>query len=290
MAPRVLITGATSGIGLVAARQFAAAGWTVFATGRSESKMAEAGKAFASRQVHFLVLDVDDARSIAAFRARVMELTEGYGVDVIVNNAGFARAAPMAEITSADLRAHFETNVFAVVALTQAFLPEMIARGQGRIINVSSSGGRMSLPFVGAYHGAKFAVEALSDAFRWELGPLGITVSVIEPGPVRTLFAGKLVESTRAIAPDSPYVECFEDVARMQKMAERHMLEPEVVVRDIMHAATARRPRARYMQPRLFALLIFLTHVFPGFVTDWVIGRMFSLKKIRRRALAKDAA
>jgi NADP-dependent 3-hydroxy acid dehydrogenase YdfG len=290
MATRALVTGATSGIGLVTARQFAQAGWTVFATGRSEAKLAEAAKEFASQDVHFLVLDVDDAKSIAAFRERVMVETHGYGVDVIVNNAGFARAAPMAEITSADLRAHFETNVFAVVAITQAFLPEMIARGDGRIINVSSSGGRMSLPFVGAYHGAKFAVEALSDAFRWELGPLGIKVSVIEPGPVRTLFAGKLVESTRTLAPGSPYVECFHDVAEMQKMAERHMLEPEVIVRDIMHAATARRPRARYMKPRLFALLIFLTHVLPGFVTDWVIGRMFSLKKIRRPQLAKDAA
>jgi short-subunit dehydrogenase len=284
MAPRVLVTGATSGIGLVTARELAAAGWTVFATGRNEQKMADAAKELASKSVCFLQLDVDDASSIAAFRERVLQRTEGYGVDVIVNNAGFARAAPLAEITNADLRAHFETNVFAVVAVTQAFLPEMIARGAGRIINVSSSGGRMSLPLVGAYHGAKFAVEALSDAFRWELRPLGIHVSVIEPGPVRTLFAGKLVDSTRTIAPDSPYIECFQDVARMQQMAERHMLEPEVVVRDIVHAATARRPRARYMQPRFFALLIFLTHVLPDFVVDWVIARMFSLKKIKLNA------
>lgn len=140
----------------------------------------------------------------------------------------------------------------------------------------------MSLPFVGAYHGAKFAVEAISDAFRWELKPLGVKVSVIEPGPVRTPFAGHLVDSTRRISPTSPYAESFADVGRMQKMAERHMMEPEVVVRDIVHAATSSRPRPRYMQPRILSLVILLAHISPGWLVDAVISRMFGLKKIRR--------
>jgi len=277
----ILITGATSGIGLEAARSFAKLGWTVFATGRNERRMKELAPEFPPGTVHFLPLDVDHADSIAALRRTVLEMTRGYGIDVLVNNAGFARAAPLAEVTSADLRAHFETNVFAVVAMAQAFLPEMIGRRSGRIVNVSSSGGQMSLPYVGAYHGAKFAVEAISDAFRWELRPLGVRVSVIEPGPVRTPFVDRLVDSTRLVSADSPYAESFADVGRMQKLAERHMMEPEVVVRDIVRAATAPRPRARYMQPRSLELVILLAHVAPTWLVDAVIARIFSLDKIR---------
>jgi short-subunit dehydrogenase len=279
---KVLITGATSGIGLVAVRHFEKLGWTVYATGRNQKKLDELSKQFTSGKVHFVTLDVDSLDSIENGRKKVFELTHGYGVDVVVNNAGFARAAPLAEITNADLRGHFETNVFAVVEVTQAFLPAMLARGAGRIINVSSSGGRMSLPYVGAYHGAKFAVEALSDAFRWELKPMGISVSVIEPGPVRTPFADHLVKSTRSLSPSSPYAESFAEVDRMQKMAERFMMEPEVVVKDIIHAATSSRPRPRYMQPRILTLVILLTHMAPNFLVDWFVGRMFSLDKIRR--------
>jgi short-subunit dehydrogenase len=139
---------------------------------------------------------------------------------------------------------------------------------------------------VGAYHGAKFAVEAIADAFRWELAPLGISVSVIEPGPVRTAFADKLVASVQGGAPDSLYAECFADVARMQRLAEKYMMDPEIVVRDIVRAATAKRARARYMQPRYFAFLIFLAHVMPTWLVDAVIARMFSLGKVRRIAAA----
>jgi short-subunit dehydrogenase len=283
-AGRILVTGATSGIGLEVVRTFAKMGWEVFATGRNEARRAEIANELSAHRVHVLALDVDQRESIAACRQAVLDRTDGYGVDVVVNNAGFARMAPIAEVTDADLRAHFETNVFAAIAVAQAFLPQMMARRAGRIVNVSSSGGQISLPFVGVYHGAKFAVEALSDAMRWELRPFGVRVSVIEPGPVRTAFADRLIESTRVVSPGSPYAPILAEVGRMQKMAERYMLEPSVVVRDIVHAATAKRPRARYVEPRILAFVIAMARLAPTRLVDRVISRMFGLHRLRPSA------
>src|SRR5262249_61673087 len=129
---------------------------------------------------------VTDAASIAAAVAEVDRLTDGHGVDVLVNNAGFAAVCPLSEMSDADLRAQFETNVFGLMAVTRAFLPKMRARGSGRIVNVSSSGGRGTFPLMGAYHAPKYAVEALSHALRPELRALGMQGSVIRPGPIRT--------------------------------------------------------------------------------------------------------
>ena len=280
---RVLVTGATSGIGRAAALRLHELGWEVFATGRDEARRRALAESAGGPSFHVLALDVDSAESIAACKATIQEITAGYGLDVVVNNAGFARVSAIADLTDRDLRSHFETNVFAVVAISQAFLGGMMSRRSGRIINVSSSGGRMSLPFVGAYHAAKFAVEALSDAMRWELAPLGIQVSVIEPGPVRTEFAERVVASIDAVPPGSVYAPVLGNIASIQRLAERSMIEPDVVVRDIVHAASAKRPRARYVEPRLLALVLTLAHLLPTFIVDRVIARMFGLDRLRKR-------
>ena len=279
---RVLITGATSGIGREAVRRFAELGWEVFATGRSEARRRELAASSKEGLVHVVALDVDRADSIAACRAEVFRLTDGYGVDVVVNNAGFARVSPVADLTDEDLRGHFDTNVFAVVSVARAFLPGMMARGSGRIVNVSSSGGRMSLPFVGAYHAAKFAVEALSDAMRWELLPFGVHVSVIEPGPVKTAFADRLIDSIPLLSPGSVYAPALADIERLQRLAEGTMILPEVVVRDIVHAASAKRPRPRYVEPRWLAFIITLANLTPVCILDKVISRMFGLNRLKR--------
>jgi NAD(P)-dependent dehydrogenase (short-subunit alcohol dehydrogenase family) len=277
---RILITGATSGIGRAAVERFAALGWEVFATGRSEAKRRELAASTKDGRVHVVALDVDRAESIATCQEEILRLTDGYGVDVVVNNAGFARVSPIAELTDEDLRGHFDTNVFAVVAIARAFLPGMMARGAGRIVNVSSSGGRMSLPFVGAYHAAKFAVEALSDAMRWELAPFGIHVSVIEPGPVKTPFADLVIASAHQTSSASPYAPALADFTKLQRLAERNMIAPEVVVRDLVHAASAKRPRARYVEPRWLALVIALANLTPACILDRIITRMFGLDRL----------
>src|SRR5204862_3461092 len=123
----------------------------------------------------------------------VETMTNGRGLDVLVNNAGFGVLGPTSEITDAETRRQYETNVFGLMNVTRAFLPKMIERRAGRVINVSSVGGRITLPYFGVYNSTKYAVESLSDALRYELRPFGIDVALIEPGIIRTNFESTAV-------------------------------------------------------------------------------------------------
>ena len=115
-----------------------------------------------------------------------------------VNNAGYGQGGPLLEVSEATLRAQFDTNVFGAMAVTRAFVREMLARGRGWIVNVSSIGGRVTFPFFGAYHGSKYALEAMSDALRAELHPFGVHVAVVEPGPIRSQFSERAFGSLPA--------------------------------------------------------------------------------------------
>lgn len=282
---RVLVTGASAGIGRDTALTCAKLGFEVFAGARrTEALLAlrdEAGET-----LHPIALDVNRAASIEAARGEILERTSGHGIDGLVNNAGIAIAGMLSEVTDEDMRSQFETNVFGLLTVTRAFLPEMMARRSGRIVNVSSSGGLVSLPFVGVYHATKFALEALSDTLRWELRPFGVRVSVIEPGPIRTEFGDKLVGSTDRILPGSPYAPLFADVGRIKAFAEARMTGPGVVTRDIVHALTSRWPRARYLEPRALFLLIKLYQLTPTWLSDWVITRAVGLTA-RRLSLVR---
>jgi NAD(P)-dependent dehydrogenase (short-subunit alcohol dehydrogenase family) len=280
--PRVLVTGASAGIGRNVALLLAQKGFEVFAAARRTEALAtlatEAGTGLVP-----IKLDVNDKASIANAAREIHEATDGYGVDGIVNNAGIAIVGPLAEVPEADVRAQFETNVFGLLAVTQAFLPMMMARRRGRIVNISSSGGRVSLPFVGIYHATKFALEALSDTLRWELRPFGIKVSVIEPGPIRSEFGDKMVSTIDRIGPDSAYAPLRSDFDRIQRFAEGRMLGAEVVARDILHALTSTRPRARYVEPRSLGLMLALYAMAPTWLSDWVITKMSGLTPERFR-------
>ncbi len=287
---RVLVTGASAGIGRHAALRLAERGWEVFAAARRTARL-ETLKAEAGELLHTVALDVNDAASIERAAAEIHERTSGYGVDGVVNNAGIAIAGALAEVSDADMRAQFETNVFGLLSVTRKFLPGMMERGSGRIVNLSSSGGLVSLPFVGVYHATKFAVEALSDALRWELAPFGVRVSLIEPGPIRTEFGDKLVATADRLGPGSTYAPLFRDVDRLKELAERGMSDPRIVTRDIVHALTARRPRARYLEPRYLWLAIKLYQLTPTWLSDWVITRATGLtsKRLRPPADAREA-
>ena len=161
-------------------------------------------------QITPLHLDLDDADSIAAAATAVDRITAGSGLDALVNNAGFATGGALAELPDAELRKQFETNVFGLMAVTRAMLPAMLARGRGRVINVSSVSGLVPAPVLGAYHASKYAVEALSDALRMELHVLGVQVAIIEPGTIRTEFASRtLAEATRARTTGSRYAAVY---------------------------------------------------------------------------------
>ncbi|MCB0905450.1 MAG: SDR family NAD(P)-dependent oxidoreductase, partial [Actinobacteria bacterium] len=171
----VLLTGATAGIGRTTALYLAGQGHHVIATGRRvaqlEALRAEAVAKQLPGKLDVTPLDVTSLESIDRAVVEVNRLTAGYGVDVLINNAGFGLLGPMSEIGDAELRRQFDTNVFGLMAVTRAFLPAMQARRAGKLINVSSVGGRITLPYFGAYNGTKYAVESFSDALRYELRP-----------------------------------------------------------------------------------------------------------------------
>ena len=197
----VLITGCSSGIGRATAERLASAGWPVYATARRPESIAD----LAERGCRTLALDVTDEESMRAAVAAVEE-AEG-AVGVLVNNAGYSQSGALEALSMERLRAQFETNVFGLVRMCQLALGAMRRQGWGRIVNVSSMGGRLTFPGGGAYHATKHAVEALSDALRFEVRGFGVDVVVIEPGLIRTGFgetaAGSIVDPEQS--GDDPY-------------------------------------------------------------------------------------
>jgi NADP-dependent 3-hydroxy acid dehydrogenase YdfG len=244
----VLITGCSSGIGEETARRLAAKGWTVYATARrpeSITGLAEAG-------CKTLALDVTDEESMRAAVAAVEE-AEG-GVGALVNNAGYSQSGALETLPMDRLRAQFETNVFGLVRMCQLVLPGMRQAGRGRIVNISSMGGRLTFPGGGAYHGTKYAVEAISDALRWEVRGFGIRVAIIEPGLIVTQFGETAAGSIGAdsAADDSdPYASFNATVGAATKAIYEGPMRrlgggPDAVAKVIERAISSRNPRPRY--------------------------------------------
>jgi NADP-dependent 3-hydroxy acid dehydrogenase YdfG len=242
----VLITGCSTGIGRATAAHLSGKGWTVYATARRP----EAIEDLKAKGCHTLALDVTDEASMSA---AVRQVEEGEGaVGVLVNNAGYSQSGAVESVNLADVRAQFETNVFGLVRMCQLALPGMRRQGWGKIVNVSSMGGKMTFPGGGIYHGTKHAVEAISDALRFEVRGFGVDVIVIEPGLIRTQFGEAAVNSIqRGTSDDGPYAEFNAAVAATTAGAYDGPLSklgggPETVARKIEKAITRRRPRTRY--------------------------------------------
>lgn len=277
-AKTILITGATAGIGRHAALHLARRGHRVIATGRNQFVLDDLRAEAPAGRLETVRLDVTDAASIAAASREVDRLTGGRGLDGLVNNAGYGLAGPLAEITDADLRAQFETNVFGLMAVTRAFLPAMMRRRAGRVVNVSSMGGRFTFPFFGAYHASKYAVEALSDALRAELAPFGVGVVLIEPGPIRSSFADRsmaIVERYRDGR--SPYAPVYARADELRAQADAQAVGPEHTSRAIELALLARRPRARYVVPFRVNLMLWAFAALPTRLVDWMMRRFVGL-------------
>jgi NAD(P)-dependent dehydrogenase (short-subunit alcohol dehydrogenase family) len=207
------------------------------------------------------------------------------GVDVLVNNAGYGVAGPTELVTDADLRAQYDVNVVGLMAVTGTLVPAMRARRAGRVINVSSLGGRLTLPFMGTYNSTKYAVESLSDALRAELRPFGVRVSLIEPGVIDTGFADRSVsEAQKYQQPDSPYRPVLARIDELRRMSDRTAVGPACVARAIERAATARNPRARYVAPLRAGLTIGLLRALPTALADALLRLAFGLTRRRFRA------
>src|SRR3954465_8486455 len=188
-AKTVLITGCSTGIGRATAELLAEKGWNVYATARRLESIAD----LAEKGCRTLALDVTDEASMAAAVGAVEE-AEG-AVGVLVNNAGYSQSGAVEDVPLDVVRRQFETNVFGLVRMCQLALPGMRRQGWGKIVNVSSMGGRLVFPGGGFYHGTKYAVEAISDALRFEVAGFGVDVVIIEPGLIKTEFGTAAVGS-----------------------------------------------------------------------------------------------
>ena len=284
----VLITGATAGIGRTTALHLAKQGHHVIATGRKVAELASLKSEAGAARLDTLVLDVTSASSIASAVSAVSALTGGAGLDVLVNNAGFGVLGPTSEISDSEMRRQFETNVFGLMNVTRAFLPRMRERRAGRIINVSSVGGRMTLPYFGVYNSTKYALESLSDALRYELRPFGIDVSLIEPGVIRTNFEATAVSNLSSLN-QTPYSGALGKYEQMSKMADRFASNPIVIAKAIARAVNARRPAARYVAPWSTNFVLFFKAIAPTFVWDWAMRKVGFLSS-KHLDMTQDAA
>ncbi len=241
----VLVTGCSSGIGRATAERLARRGHRVYATARRPESIRD----LADLGCEVLALDVTDSNSMAR-AVETVEEAEG-AVGALVNNAGYSQGGAVESVPVDALRRQFETNVFGLAELTRRCLPGMRDQGWGRVVNISSMGGRFTLPGGGAYHASKHAVEALSDALRYEVAGFGVGVSLVEPGIVLTDFAGAHAGTLAEAEGSGPYAEFNAAVRRRVDSAfegplARTASSPEKVARVVERAITARRPRSRY--------------------------------------------
>ena len=272
----VLITGCSSGIGRATALRLAGAGWRVYATARRPETI----KDLEASGCVTLSLDVCDQESMETAVAAV-EAAEG-AVGVLVNNAGYEQSGVIEEVPLDLVRKEFETNFFGLVRLTQLVLPEMRRQRWGRIVNLSSVGGRLTFPAGGYYHASKFAVEAISDALRFEVRGFGVRVSVIEPGIIRTRFGDTASASTTTDGsqPNGPY-ESLNTAARQAIEAAyggwmaRFAAEPDAVARVIQRAISSPRPRSRYVVTIGARAMILARRLLPDRAFDALIGAQF---------------
>lgn len=277
----VLITGASAGIGRATTIKLAAQGHHVIAAARNVAAL-EQIKRTAKGKVDVLALDVTSQESVEAAKAEVPSLVGQDGLDVLINNAGYALTGPLEQVTDADLKAQFETNVFGPMRMIRAFLSQMRERRRGRIINISSVVGRLALPFFGPYNSTKHAIEALSDALRNELRPFGIEVVIIEPGAINTGFGEIERKSMEAFATGSPYAEQVKKVMAFQRELHPNAAKPETAAAAIVRAVEARKPRARYVVPFLpNRAFIALAEFLPTEASDAVIQNITGLRGVR---------
>jgi NAD(P)-dependent dehydrogenase (short-subunit alcohol dehydrogenase family) len=241
----VLITGCSTGIGRATAARLATRGWTVYATARRPESIADLEQA----GCRTLALDVTDEQSMRA-AVETVEAAEG-AVGVLINNAGYSQSGAIETVPMESVRRQFETNVFGVVRLTQLALPQMRAQRWGKIVNVGSMGGRLTFPGGGHYHATKYALEALSDALRFEVKGFGIDVTLLEPGLIVTEFGEAASGTMASIDGDQgPYTAFNAAVGSITKGAYDGPMKllgagPEKVARTIERAIGRRRSPAR---------------------------------------------
>jgi NAD(P)-dependent dehydrogenase (short-subunit alcohol dehydrogenase family) len=267
----VLITGCSTGIGHATAELLVREGWTVYATARNPDTLTDLEQAGART----LALDVTDEASMTTAVNAVLQ-AEG-AVGVLINNAGYSQSGAVESVPLNDVRRQFETNVFGLLRMCQLVLPGMREQHWGRIVNLSSMGGRVVFPGGGIYHATKYAVEALSDALRFEVRGFGVEVIIIEPGLIVTNFGET---ASASVQTDGPYADFNRAVAEATEAAYHGPMAklgggPETVAKTIAAALKAEHPKARYPVTASAHLLINQRRLMPDRLWDLAMRTQF---------------
>lgn len=258
-----LVTGASSGIGRSTVLRLLEAGAEVYAAARRVEKMQD----LKEKGAKVLALDVTDEASVRK-AVETIEAEAG-GTDILVNNAGYGSYGAIEEVPLAEGRRQFEVNIFGLAALTQAVLPGMREKGYGKIINISSIGGKIYTPFGGWYHATKHALEGFTDCLRLEVAPFGIDAVIIEPGGIATDWGIIASENLKTVSGSGAYAEearkSAEGMARMYGGGK--LSSPDVIAKVILRAVKARRPKTRYAAGSFSALSLTMRR--------WTSDRLF---------------
>jgi NAD(P)-dependent dehydrogenase (short-subunit alcohol dehydrogenase family) len=266
-----LVTGASSGIGEATARELAAAGWTVYAAARRVDRM----QPLTDAGIRVIALDVTDEPSLRVAVERI--IAETGRIDLLVNNAGYGSYGSVEEVALLEGRRQLDVNLFGAVELIRLVVPHMRAQGSGRIVNVSSIGGKIFTPFGGWYHASKFALEGISDVLRSELRPFGIDVVVVEPGAIKTEWSGIAADSLLATSGEGPYsVSAKRVAAAFSGPLTARASDPSVIAHAIVRAATARRPHVRYIAGSGARLILTARRLTSDRAFDWLVSRTMS--------------
>jgi NADP-dependent 3-hydroxy acid dehydrogenase YdfG len=274
----VLITGCSSGIGRSTAARLVAGGWKVYASARRPETLSE----LRDLGCETLRLDVTDE---ASMRAAVDAVNEAEGaVGVLVNNAGYSQSGAVETVPMDEARRQFETNFFGLLQMTQLVLPGMREQRWGKIVNISSMGGRLTFPGGGLYHATKYAVEAISDALRFEVRGFGVDVIVIEPGLIVTNFGEVAASSVQPVTDAGAYEEFNRKVAKLIEEAYRGPMAklgagPDAVAKAIARALASNHPKARYPVTASARLMIGQRRLTPDRLWDRMMRTQFPVPK-----------
>ena len=261
-----LITGGSSGIGSATARELIKAGFIVYAAARRIDKMESLKK----EGIKPISLDLTNEESIENCVNTI--LREAGRIDVLVNNAGYGSYGAIEDVPMEEAKRQFEVNVFGMARLIQLVTPTMRKNKYGKIINISSMGGKIWTKFGGWYHATKFAVEGLSDCLRMELAPFGIDVVVVEPGGIKTEWGIIAANNLKKTSQGGAYETLANEAADgMIKVYSGKLTEPEKIAKVIKKAVIAKRPKTRYLTGFMAKPMVFTQKVFGDRVYDWVI-------------------
>ncbi len=264
-----LITGASSGIGKSVAEYLFDHGYIVYGAARRADKMAD----LQTRGIKILTMDVTDENSARSGVEKIIT-TEGR-IDVLINNAGFGSYGAVEDVSIDDAKYQMEVNVFGAARLIKMVLPHMRAQHAGKIVNISSIGGKLAMPFGGWYHASKFALEALSDSLRNEVRPFGIDVIVIEPGGIKSEWSGIAHDSLLRVSGKTAYKELAEPVAGALSSVDSKVPGPILISKLIYKAITVNKPLARYSggfmaKPALFMRKVLSDNMFDKMIMSQV--------------------